>query len=58
MLSLVINKVAISSLISLVVLLIMLCSIYRVVSLLQNGAIMNKVFQPHEAHIPYMLQVM
>ena len=29
----------------------------RVVSLLQNGAIMNKVFQPHEAHIPYLLQV-
>ena len=30
---------------------------FRVVSLLQNGAIMNKVFQPHEAHIPYLLQV-
>ena len=32
-------------------------SIFRVVSLLQNGAVMNKVFQPHEAHIPYLLQV-
>ena len=30
---------------------------FRVVSLLQNGAVMNKVFQPHEAHIPYLLQV-
>ena len=29
----------------------------RVVNLLQNGAVMNKVFQPHEAHIPYLLQV-
>ncbi|XP_015756079.1 PREDICTED: DNA polymerase zeta catalytic subunit-like [Acropora digitifera] len=28
----------------------------RVVNLLQNGAVMNKVFQPHEAHIPYLLQ--
>ncbi|EDO42057.1 predicted protein [Nematostella vectensis] len=28
----------------------------RVVELLQSGAIMNKTFQPHEAHIPYLLQ--
>lgn len=29
----------------------------RVVDLLQNGAIFSKVFQPYEAHIPYLLQV-
>ncbi|XP_071800751.1 DNA polymerase zeta catalytic subunit-like [Asterias amurensis] len=28
----------------------------RAVELLQSGAVMNKVFQPHEAHIPYILQ--
>lgn len=28
----------------------------RVVSLLQSGGVMNKVFQPYEAHIPYLLQ--
>ncbi|XP_046848503.1 DNA polymerase zeta catalytic subunit-like [Xenia sp. Carnegie-2017] len=26
------------------------------VDLLQNGAILNKSFQPHEAHVPYILQ--
>lgn len=25
--------------------------------LLQGGAVMNKSFQPHEAHIPYLLQL-
>ncbi|XP_038059014.1 DNA polymerase zeta catalytic subunit-like [Patiria miniata] len=28
----------------------------RAVELLQSGAVMNKVFQPHEAHIPFILQ--
>ncbi|XP_062511282.1 DNA polymerase zeta catalytic subunit-like [Corticium candelabrum] len=28
----------------------------RVVKLLQSGAVMNRPFQPHEAHIPYLLQ--
>ncbi|KAK3931836.1 DNA polymerase zeta catalytic subunit [Frankliniella fusca] len=28
----------------------------QAVSLLQNGAIMNKIYQPHEAHIPFILQ--
>jgi DNA polymerase zeta len=31
--------------------------ISRVVDLLQNGAILNKIFQPYESHIPYLLQV-
>lgn len=25
--------------------------------LLQSGAVMNKCFQPHEGHIPYLLQL-
>ncbi|XP_041950538.1 DNA polymerase zeta catalytic subunit [Alosa sapidissima] len=29
----------------------------RVCELLQGGAVMNKSFQPHEAHIPYLLQL-
>ncbi|XP_071074731.1 DNA polymerase zeta catalytic subunit isoform X2 [Dasypus novemcinctus] len=29
----------------------------RVCELLQSGAIMNKFYQPHEAHIPYLLQL-
>ncbi|KAM9496921.1 DNA polymerase zeta catalytic subunit isoform 1-T1 [Clarias gariepinus] len=28
----------------------------RVCELLQGGAVMNKCFQPHEAHIPFLLQ--
>ncbi|XP_046847299.1 DNA polymerase zeta catalytic subunit-like [Xenia sp. Carnegie-2017] len=28
----------------------------KLVDLLQNGAILNKSFQPHEAHVPYILQ--
>uniref|UniRef100_A0A1I8QAE6 DNA polymerase zeta catalytic subunit n=1 Tax=Stomoxys calcitrans TaxID=35570 RepID=A0A1I8QAE6_STOCA len=30
----------------------------RAANLLQNGAIMNKNFHPHEAHVPYVLQFM
>ncbi|XP_072532805.1 DNA polymerase zeta catalytic subunit isoform X2 [Salminus brasiliensis] len=29
----------------------------RVCELLQGGAVMNKCFQPHEAHIPFLLQL-
>uniref|UniRef100_A0A9J7X600 DNA polymerase zeta catalytic subunit n=1 Tax=Cyprinus carpio carpio TaxID=630221 RepID=A0A9J7X600_CYPCA len=29
----------------------------RVSELLQGGAVMNKIFQPHEAHIPFLLQL-
>ncbi|KAM4693357.1 LOW QUALITY PROTEIN: DNA polymerase zeta catalytic subunit [Discoglossus pictus] len=29
----------------------------RVGELLQGGAVMNKCYQPHEAHVPYMLQL-
>ncbi|KAM4712702.1 DNA polymerase zeta catalytic subunit isoform 2-T2 [Anableps anableps] len=29
----------------------------RVCELLQSGAVMNKSYQPHEAHIPYLLQL-
>ncbi|KAL0967344.1 hypothetical protein UPYG_G00251070 [Umbra pygmaea] len=29
----------------------------RVCELLQGGAVMNKNYQPHEAHIPYLLQL-
>lgn len=29
----------------------------RVSELLQGGAVMNKCFQPHEAHIPFLLQL-
>ncbi|KAL4649072.1 DNA polymerase zeta catalytic subunit isoform X1 [Arapaima gigas] len=29
----------------------------RVCELLQGGAVMNKNYQPHEAHIPYLLQM-
>ncbi|XP_076024079.1 DNA polymerase zeta catalytic subunit isoform X1 [Genypterus blacodes] len=29
----------------------------RVCELLQSGAVMNKSFQPHEGHIPYLLQL-
>uniref|UniRef100_A0A336LYV6 DNA polymerase n=1 Tax=Culicoides sonorensis TaxID=179676 RepID=A0A336LYV6_CULSO len=32
--------------------------IKRAANLLLNGAIMNKSFQPHESHIPYILQFM
>jgi hypothetical protein len=28
----------------------------RAANLLQNGAIMGKVYQPHESHVPYILQ--
>lgn len=28
----------------------------RVCELLQSGAVMSKSYQPHEAHIPYLLQ--
>jgi len=31
--------------------------VLRVADLLLGGAIMNRVFQPHETHIPYTLQV-
>lgn len=30
----------------------------RAANLLQNGAILNKNFHPHEAHVPYVLQFM
>ncbi|XP_065368468.1 DNA polymerase zeta catalytic subunit [Calliphora vicina] len=30
----------------------------RAANLLQNGAILNKNFHPHEAHVPYILQFM
>lgn len=29
----------------------------RVCELLQSGAVMNKSYQPHEGHIPYLLQL-
>ncbi|KAM8726444.1 DNA polymerase zeta catalytic subunit isoform 4-T4 [Acanthopagrus schlegelii] len=29
----------------------------RVCELLQSGAVMNKIYQPHEAHIPFLLQL-
>ncbi|XP_069090700.1 DNA polymerase zeta catalytic subunit isoform X2 [Pleurodeles waltl] len=29
----------------------------RVCELLQGGAVMNKCYQPHEAHVPYLLQL-
>nr|XP_015209617.1 PREDICTED: LOW QUALITY PROTEIN: DNA polymerase zeta catalytic subunit [Lepisosteus oculatus] len=29
----------------------------KVCELLQGGAVMNKTYQPHEAHIPYLLQL-
>ncbi|XP_073432100.1 DNA polymerase zeta catalytic subunit isoform X2 [Dendrobates tinctorius] len=29
----------------------------RVSELLQGGAVMNKCYQPHEAHVPYLLQL-
>lgn len=39
-------------------LLVNLISIsFRVADLLLGGTVMNKVFQPHESHIPYKLQV-
>lgn len=31
--------------------------ICRVCELLQGGAVMNKVYQPHEGHVPYLLQL-
>ncbi|MEQ2186853.1 DNA polymerase zeta catalytic subunit, partial [Goodea atripinnis] len=31
--------------------------LYRVCELLQSGAVMNKCYQPHEGHIPYLLQL-
>lgn len=30
----------------------------RAANLLQNGAILNKNFHPHESHVPYILQFM
>lgn len=30
----------------------------RTANLLQNGAILNRVYQPHESHLPYILQFM
>ncbi|GBG78283.1 hypothetical protein CBR_g26314 [Chara braunii] len=30
----------------------------RVASILQSGAVMDRKFQPYEAHIPYLLQIM
>lgn len=30
---------------------------HRVCELLQSGAVMNKSYQPHEGHIPYLLQL-
>lgn len=30
----------------------------RVGNLLQNGAILGRVFQPHESHVPFILQFM
>ena len=30
----------------------------RAANLLQNGAILNKSFHPHESHVPYILQFM
>lgn len=30
--------------------------IKRAATLLQNGAILSKIYQPHESHIPYILQ--
>lgn len=32
--------------------------IRRAANLLQNGAILNKTFHPHESHVPYILQFM
>lgn len=32
------------------------CVTLDIFLLIQNGAILNKVFQPHEAHIPFILQ--
>lgn len=32
--------------------------IRRAANLLQNGAILGKVYQPHESHVPYILQFM
>lgn len=32
--------------------------IRRAANLLQNGAILNKHFHPHESHVPYILQFM
>lgn len=32
-------------------------SFCRVCDLLQSGAVMNKSYQPHEGHIPYLLQL-
>ncbi|XP_061780433.1 DNA polymerase zeta catalytic subunit [Nerophis lumbriciformis] len=29
----------------------------RVCELLQSGAVLNKIYQPHEGHIPYLLQL-
>jgi len=33
------------------------CVCCRVCELLQSGAVMNKSYQPHEGHIPYLLQL-
>lgn len=30
--------------------------IKRAANLLQNGAILGRIFQPHESHVPYNLQ--
>lgn len=34
-----------------------MCVCCRVCELLQSGAVMNKSYQPHEGHIPYLLQL-
>lgn len=34
-----------------------ICVCCRVCELLQSGAVMNKNYQPHEGHIPYLLQL-
>lgn len=34
-----------------------ICVCCRVCELLQSGAVMNKSYQPHEGHIPYLLQL-
>jgi len=41
----------------LVLLIECMFSLCRVSELLQGGAVMNKSFQPHEAHIPFLLQL-
>ena len=35
----------------------MIFIVFSAADLLQAGAVMNASFQPHEAHIPYILQM-